>query len=285
MSTAFNTSFSQVWQLVELQNKALLAAPENLEGLDNTNLCFMVAQLSSLAQHDKLSHANELLAEDEGIGGSAQESEGMDSDDKEEDEQEMDNNESGLNNNEESDEDMSENDDDEIFKKPESFKDSGLNDVFADDSDDEEDNFDEFISKEGMESDDSEEEGNKKGHGGNANIIQKNETKQGKVNEGQKFAKSKVDTKFFNLRESEWVADHDAIGDNYSGDGCDDVDLMADMSDGNEGEVRHDTGVCQHILKDHPAGVSVLMFWHTSFISFLPFLLNILCCETECYAV
>lgn len=219
----------QVWQLVELQNKALLAAPEDLDGLDDTNLCFMVARLSSLAKHDKLSRANELLTEDEGIGGSPQESDDMDADDMEEDKEEMDNNE------EVSDEDMS-GDDDELFEKPEDFKITGLNDVFGDDSDDEEDNFDEFIAKEGVESDDSDEdEGDKKGQKGKANVAQKSEAKQEKKKEGKKFGKTEIDTRFFNLRESEWVADQDAIGENYSGDD-EDIDLMADMSDDSEAE-------------------------------------------------
>lgn len=227
----------QVWQLVELQNKALLAAPEDLEGLDNTNLCFMVARLSSLAKHNKLSRADELLAEDEGIGGSPQESEDMD--DKEEDDEEMDSDELENLHSEEDDEDMNggeDDDDDDLLEKPVDFKDSGLNDVFADDSDDEEDNFDEFIAKEGMESDDSgEEEGNKIGHKGSTKVTQKSEPKKEKVNESKKFAKTEVDTKFFNLRQSEWVADHDTIGENYSGDD-EEIDLMADMSDGSEGE-------------------------------------------------
>ncbi|KAG0703000.1 hypothetical protein GWK47_002844 [Chionoecetes opilio] len=224
----------QVWQLVELQNKALLAASEDLEGLENTNLCFMVARLSSLAKHDKLFLADELLAEDEGIGGSPLGSADMDSNNEEE---EMANNKNVNFNNEELDEEMSE-DNSELFEKPVDFKDSGLNDVFADDSDDEEDNFDDFISKEGMESDDSEEEGNKRKNGNNAKIIQKSEAKQENVKDSQKFSKTEIDTKFFNLRESEWVADHDAIGVNYSGDD-EEIDLMADMSDGSEGEGNH----------------------------------------------
>ncbi|ROT60898.1 putative U3 small nucleolar ribonucleoprotein MPP10 [Penaeus vannamei] len=44
----------QIWQLVELQSKGLLASPDSLEGLDDSNLCFMVAKLSSLAKYDKL---------------------------------------------------------------------------------------------------------------------------------------------------------------------------------------------------------------------------------------
>lgn len=222
----------QVWQLVELQNKALLAAPEDLDGLDHTNLCFMVAKLSSLAKHNKLSRANELLTEDEGIGGSPQESDDMEADDVEEDKEEIDDVEEML------DEDMSGDDDDEddeLFEKPEDLKDTGLNDVFGDDSDDEEDNFDEFIAKEGVESDSDEDEGDKrKGQGSKADEL-KSEAKQEKKKEGKKFGKTEIDTKFFNLRESEWVADQDAIGENYSGDD-EDIDLMADMSDGSEEE-------------------------------------------------
>ncbi|XP_045135263.1 U3 small nucleolar ribonucleoprotein protein MPP10-like [Portunus trituberculatus] len=224
----------QVWQLVELQNKALLAAPEDLDGLDHTNLCFMVARLSSLAKHDKLSRANELLTEDEGIGGSPQESDDMDDDDDDdndmkEDEEEMDNAK------EVSDEDMS-GDDEDLFEKPDDLKDTGLNDVFGDDSDDEEDNFDDFIAKEGVESDDDDEDevDKKKKQGGEAN-IEDSEARQEKKKEGKKFGKTEIDTTFFSLRESEWVADQDAIGENYSGDD-EDIDLMADISDSSEEE-------------------------------------------------
>ncbi|MPC27789.1 hypothetical protein E2C01_020973 [Portunus trituberculatus] len=231
----------QVWQLVELQNKALLAAPEDLDGLDHTNLCFMVARLSSLAKHDKLSRANELLTEDEGIGGSPQESDDMDDDDDDdndmkEDEEEMDNAK------EVSDEDMS-GDDEDLFEKPDDLKDTGLNDVFGDDSDDEEDNFDDFIAKEGVESDDDDEDevDKKKKQGGEANIEDSEARQEKKKKEGKKFGKTEIDTTFFSLRESEWVADQDAIGENYSGDD-EDIDLMADISDSSEEEVRHSSG-------------------------------------------
>lgn len=220
----------------------MLAAPQDLQGLDDNNLCFMVARLSSLAKHDKLSRVDELLGEDEGIGRSPQGSEETDSDDKEEDEQVMDDTE--KENVLESDEEMSDEDgadDDDLFGKPFDFKDSGLNDDFTNDTDEEEDNFDEFIAKEGMESDESEDEVvSNKDHRKKAGLPQSDgkKVKEEISKEGQKFAKTKVDTKFFKLRESEWVADNDAIGENYSGDD-EDIDLMAELSDGSEGEVRH----------------------------------------------
>lgn len=233
----------QVWQLVELQNNVMLAAPQDLQGLDDTNLCFMVARLSSLAKHGKLSRVDELLTEDEGIGGSPQGCEDTDSDDNEEDEQEMD----GVENENlmESDDEMSDDDDggggddEDLFGKPFDFKDSGLNDDFTNDTDEEEDNFDEFIAKEGIESDDSEDEAvSKKDNEKKAKVLPQSEAKpkkEEKSNEGQKFAKTKVDTKFFKLRESEWVADNDAIGENYTVDD-EEIDLMAEISDGSEGE-------------------------------------------------
>nr|XP_045609475.1 U3 small nucleolar ribonucleoprotein protein MPP10-like [Procambarus clarkii] len=226
----------QIWQLVELQNKSLLAAPVDFRGLDEVNLCFMVAKLSSLAKYNRLSVAENVKGKmpvlfdgnlDEGIGGS--------SDDKEEEEEEkeelpMD----SSKNNEESGSEFS--DDEDIFEKPEAFKDTGLDDNFGDDSDDEEDNFDELIAPEGKESEDEEEE-EAAVREDNGNKLDSKELKaKGKKSvKAQPFGNTTVDTKFFKLRESEWVADNDAIGENYDLD-SEDIDFMADISDESEGE-------------------------------------------------
>ncbi|KAK3869913.1 hypothetical protein Pcinc_024808 [Petrolisthes cinctipes] len=50
------------------------------------------------------------------------------------------------------------------------------------------------------------------------------------------FQKTSVDTRFFKLRESEWVADNDAIGDNFEAGPDDEIDMMAEFSDGSVGE-------------------------------------------------
>ncbi|XP_068235288.1 U3 small nucleolar ribonucleoprotein protein MPP10-like [Palaemon carinicauda] len=220
----------QVWQLLELQNKSLLAAPDDLNVLDDVNLCFSVAKLSSLAKYDKL-FANE--AKDNQDGDSAVD--GVFSETNSESEKSEEEKDSG----EESEEEKSSSDD-ELYKKPSEI-DDGLNLEFDDDSDDEEDNFDEFIAPEGME-DSDEEETSQKLKKSEANILgDKDDTgnemeKSAKmevikqVEKPKKFKKTEVDSEFFSLRECEWVADNDAIGDNYDMD-SEDIDLMEDKSD------------------------------------------------------
>lgn len=212
--------------MVELQNKPLLAAPDDFQGLDNTNLCFLVAKLSSLAKYNKLTleqsgKSEELDVEgDEGIGGSSDEEEH----DVMEAEDDEDLHTNGSGDNEEPGEDET-TDEEDLCKIPKAFEDTGLNCEFGDDSDDEEDNFDELIAPEGKESDEDDD---------NIKFVENDDVK--KAETSKKFGKTMVDSKFFNLRESEWVADNDAIGKNYVLE-SEDIDLMADVSDGSEEEV------------------------------------------------
>ncbi|XP_071539896.1 U3 small nucleolar ribonucleoprotein protein MPP10-like [Panulirus ornatus] len=216
----------QIWQLVELQNKPLLAAPNNIKKLDNRNLCFMVARLCSLFKYDKLTleqsaKSEEFDAEgDEGIGGSSDEDEHSNME--AEDVKDLDMGGSGDEEEPGIDEATYEKD---LFEEPKDSEETGLNCEFDDDSDNEEDNFDELIAPEGKESDEDEDNDNENVENHNAK----------KVETSHKFGKTVVDTKFFKLRESEWVADNDAIGKNYDLD-SEDIDLMADVSDGSEEE-------------------------------------------------
>lgn len=222
----------QIWQLVELQNKSLLAAPDDIQGLDEVNLCFMVAKLSSLAKYGRLSLA-ESGAPDESITYSS---------DDEEDYNNVyqDDNDLLMDNSEDNDEPSNEDSDNEdIFENAKGLKDIGLNINFDNSSDDEEDNFDELIAPEGKESDDEEEE--EDADDGNDDDVSnelafKKLKEKGKESESiQKFGNTEVDTKFFKLRESEWVADNDIIGQNYNMD-SEEIDFMEDISDESEGE-------------------------------------------------
>lgn len=178
---------------------------------------------------------------DEGIGGSSSD-----------EEENVEEDEDMLQSPEHSEESDGDGEDEELFGKPEDLKDTGLNTDFGDDSDDEEDNFDELIAPEGKSSDDEESDDSDAGGRGeadkekdltNVTILKRDEKNRKLPDRPGKFTKTEVDTSFFNLRESEWVADNDVIGENYDGD-MDAIDMMADVSDGSEGEV----GIPQYIM-------------------------------------
>lgn len=234
---------------MELQNKGLLASPDNLEGLDDSNLCYMVAKLSSLAKYDKLG-VEEDEGKNEGFDGGGdegssglgdEESSGLgdsedggfeDFDDNEDDLEEAE--EDGMEDDEEEDSE------DDLLVKPEDIEKTGLNLDFGMDTDDEPDNFDEFIAPEGKETDDEEEEEenereeeDSQDESGDDSRIEKERSERKRPVKPSNFARSKVDSKFFNLRESEWIADNDILGQNYDIKD-DDVDYMQDMSDGDE---------------------------------------------------
>ncbi|XP_066972317.1 U3 small nucleolar ribonucleoprotein protein MPP10-like [Macrobrachium rosenbergii] len=225
----------QIWQLLELQNKSLLAAPDDLDVLDDVNLCFNVAKLSSLAKYDKF-FENKAESKDEDSVD-----DGVFSESDSENEKAMEEGSDYASEGEESSR-MFESSDEELFKEPSNI-DGGLNLVFDDDSDNEEDNFDELIAPEGMEDSDEDEQPSRtlkksdtKLHEDSNEKLEKKEKaveeevkKQG--DKHKKFKKTEVDSEFFSLRECEWVADNDAIGDNYDMD-SDDIDLMKDTSDG-----------------------------------------------------
>lgn len=236
----------QIWQLLELQNKSLLAAPDDLKGLDDVNLCFSVAKLSSLAKYDKLlineeeEGGKDLLGDSDSVLSKSSDGDQMEegSDDDDDDEDEGMGSLETLEEEEEEEEDLS---DEEMFKNSSEI-DGGLNLVFDDDSDNEEDNFDDLIAPEGMEdSDDDEDESGDKARGARKAKIEASEDEEEKEVESEKvkdesqksktFGKTPVDSQFFRLRECEWVADNDIIGDNYDMD-LEDIDLMKDISDG-----------------------------------------------------
>ncbi|KAK7078834.1 hypothetical protein SK128_000691 [Halocaridina rubra] len=240
----------QIWQLLELQNKSVLAAPDDLHSIDEINLCFSVAKLSSLAKYDKLlldeknetEYKNIFKDTDSVLSKSssddAEEIDNESLDEKDEDE--------GMGSLENLEDDTS---DGEMFKNSADI-DGGLNLVFSDDSDKEVDNFDEFFAPQGMEdSDDDVDEkdfvskmlglvkAKCKKNEDISNKKEKEEVKHDKAelikkSKSKKFRPTEVDSKFFQLRESEWIADQDMIGDNFDMDANDDVDLMKDISDG-----------------------------------------------------
>ncbi|KAG7160943.1 U3 small nucleolar RNA-associated protein MPP10-like [Homarus americanus] len=229
----------QIWQLVELQNKPLLAVPGDFEELDDMNLCFMVAKLSSLAKYNKLSLEESERSEkyngelDEGIGGSSDEEDDVSMEEEDEEDLQLDR---SKNNEKLKGNDISDSDNEELFEKPEDINDIGLNCEFGDDSEDEEDNFDELIAPEGQDSDENEEVDNVKNDDKGDDIDYEDmKEKRRERDKAPKFGTTSVDTKFFKLRESEWVADNDAIGDNYDVD-SEDIDFMADISEGSDEE-------------------------------------------------
>ncbi|XP_047469772.1 U3 small nucleolar ribonucleoprotein protein MPP10-like [Penaeus chinensis] len=238
----------QIWQLVELQNKGLLASPDNLESLDDSNLCYMVAKLSSLAKYDKLG-VEEDEGKNEGFDGGGdegssglgdEESSGL-GDSEDGGFEDFDDNEDDLGEAEDGMEDDEEEDsDDDLLVKPEDIEKTGLNLDFGMDTDDEPDNFDDLIAPEGKETDDEEEEEENEGEeedsqdeSGDDSRIEKERSERKRPVKPSNFARSKVDSQFFNLRESEWIADNDILGQNYDIKD-DDVDYMQDMSDGEE---------------------------------------------------
>ncbi|XP_042868773.1 U3 small nucleolar ribonucleoprotein protein MPP10-like [Penaeus japonicus] len=228
----------QIWQLVELQNKGLLASPDNLDGLDDSNLCYMVAKLSSLAKYDKLVEEEDEGKKEDFDGGGDEGSSGLgdsEEDDYEDLDDDLDDSEDEMDDAEEEDAEEEDSEDD-LLVKPEDIEKTGLNLNFDMDTDDEPDNFDDLIAPEGKETDDEEEEKNDREEDGpqsesdDDSRIPKERSDSKQPVKPSKFGKSNVDSKFFNLRESEWIADNDILGQNFDGRD-DDVDYMEEISD------------------------------------------------------
>nr|XP_027236457.1 U3 small nucleolar ribonucleoprotein protein MPP10-like [Penaeus vannamei] len=219
----------QIWQLVELQSKGLLASPDSLEGLDDSNLCFMNEDFDGGGDEGSSGLGDE---ESSGLGDS--EDGGFEDFDDNEDDM-------GEAEEDEMEDDEGEDSEDDLLVKPEDIEKTGLNLDFGMDTDDEPDNFDELIAPEGKETDDEDEEEENEGEeeedsedeSGDESRIGKERSEKKRPVKPSNFARSKVDSKFFNLRESEWIADNDILGQNYDRKD-DDVDYMQDMSDGEE---------------------------------------------------
>lgn len=231
---------------MELQNKGLLASPDNLDGLDDSNLCYMVAKLSSLAKYDKLVEEEDEGKKEDFDGGGDEGSSGLgdsEEDDYEDLDDDLDDSEDEMDDAEEEDAEEEDSEDD-LLVKPEDIEKTGLNLNFDMDTDDEPDNFDDLIAPEGKETDDEEEEKNDREEDGpqsesdDDSRIPKERSDSKQPVKPSKFGKSNVDSKFFNLRESEWIADNDILGQNFDGKD-DDVDYMEEISD-DEDEVNFD---------------------------------------------
>merc|ERR1712106_422421 len=63
--------------------------------------------------------------------------------------------------------------------------------------------------------------------------LAKNKSKMDTLKTPDRFKSTNVDDKFFNLRESEWVADNDILGDQLEGN-FGDIDFMEDITDDEE---------------------------------------------------
>ncbi|XP_076028764.1 U3 small nucleolar ribonucleoprotein MPP10 [Oratosquilla oratoria] len=202
----------QIWQQVELQNRYLLAASEDFSNVDELSLCYAVAKLSSLAKLNRLGiEANGKVSfveentqnhEEDVDYDSGQEYEDVDLGDKK------------LSNKHEID---------------------NAFDVFDDESDDEKDEFDlhdaEEEEEEGREFEDEDQES-----GSTDSEKDEHDAKSKKRKDLIKFDKTQVDTQFFRLRESEWVADNDMIGDNFNYEKEDELDYMEDAGDSSDNE-------------------------------------------------
>ena len=109
----------------------------------------------------------------------------------------------------------------EEFGEEIDFDEDAWDDIAVDDDSDEEE------SEQEADNEELEEENDDEAYASDNNADDEEEKR--------KFSKSTVDSLFFNLRESESIADNDMIGRVWNEE---DIDLMADIESDNEDEVK-----------------------------------------------
>ncbi|CAL4202846.1 unnamed protein product, partial [Meganyctiphanes norvegica] len=237
------------------QNNILLAAPDDLTSLNDVNLPYCVVKLNSRVKYDSL---NNNIKDGDPSGKEGEDDTASEMDDDEEDKKEEEEEGDDMEDDEGEEDDI----DMDLDKKQKKPQDSLLNgDEFEelDSSDFDEDNFDD-IAPEGQEDDDDEDEENENedddsiGDDDNRKddydeeedddddeeeindmkkSLEKDKSKMDILKKPDKFKSTNVDDEFFNLRESEWVADNDILGEELEGN-FDDIDFMEDLTDEEE---------------------------------------------------
>ncbi|KAL7646665.1 UNVERIFIED_CONTAM: hypothetical protein RMT77_001918 [Armadillidium vulgare] len=227
-----NMNAEQIWQQIEFQNDLVIAMNSEASPDNPQNLCIKIAQLCNRANDD----ADEFAQDDDddeeeidnddydsggGSGSEAAESEVDDNENIDADNEDSDSDNDSILNLGEIEDAIGENknksdEEEEIDFDKDTWGDIALND---DDDDDEEE--EEEKGEEEWDEIDEENEREKDNIGNEDRLLPP-----------KNFSTSVVDSKFFNLRQSEWIADNDIIGKSFS----ENINLMENMDSDEEEE-------------------------------------------------